>query len=50
MTKKVARAICEVIGEVRKSTRAIDEGGHVIRIKVNIDISLPYVMGDLLLL
>lgn len=49
MTKKVARAICEVIGEVRKSTRAIDEG-HVIRIKVNIDISLPYVIGDLLLL
>lgn len=46
MIKKVARDICEVIGEVRKSTRAIDEGGNFIRMKVNIDISLPYAHVD----
>ena len=42
MTKKVAKNICETIGEVQRSTGAVDEkGGHFIRIRVVVDITLP---------
>lgn len=42
MMRKVAKEICDTIREVQKSTGAVDEeGGHFIRVRVLIDISLP---------
>lgn len=49
MTRKVAEEICDTIGEVQKSIGAIDEeGGHFIRVRVLIDISLPLCRGRLI--
>lgn len=42
ITKKVAKNICETIGEVQRSTGGVDEkGGHFIRVRVVVDITLP---------
>ncbi|KAL0014215.1 hypothetical protein SO802_001284 [Lithocarpus litseifolius] len=49
MKRKVAEEICDTIGEVQKSTGAVDEeGGHFIRVCVLIDISLPLCRGRLI--
>lgn len=48
MTRAVAKEICDTIGEVQKSTREVDEeGGHFIKVRVLIDISLPLCHGRL---
>ena len=42
MTKKVAKNICETIGEVQRSTGVVDEKvGHLIWVRVMVDITLP---------
>ncbi|XP_075665582.1 uncharacterized protein LOC142635281 [Castanea sativa] len=42
LTKEVAENICETIGEVHKSAGAVtDEGGHFIRVRIMVDITLP---------
>ena len=42
MTRKVAESICETIGEVSRSIGVVDDdGGHFIRVRVIVDISLP---------
>lgn len=49
MTRAVAKEICDTIGDVQKSTGAVDEeGGHFIRVRVLIDISLPLCRGRLI--
>lgn len=49
MTRAVAKEICDTIGEVQKSTREVDkEGGHFIKVRVLIDISLPLCRGRLI--
>jgi len=46
MTKKVAESLCETVGEVQKLIGAVDdEGGHFIRVRVLIDITLPLCQG-----
>lgn len=42
MTKKVAKNICETIGEVQRLTGVVDEKvGHFIWVRVMVDITLP---------
>ena len=51
MTKEVAENICDIIGEVQKSVDAItNEGGHFIRVRVMIDITLPLCRGRVITL
>ena len=46
ITKKVAESLCETVGEVQKLIGAVDdEGGHFIRVRVLIDITLPLCQG-----
>ncbi|XP_065619559.1 uncharacterized protein LOC136063304 [Quercus suber] len=43
MNRSVAEEICDTIGEVQKSMGAVDEeGGNFIRVRVLVDISLPF--------
>lgn len=49
MNKRVAEEICDIVGEVQKSTRAVDDdGGLFIQVWVLIDISLPLCQGRLI--
>ena len=42
MTKEVVENICDIVGEVKKSAGVVtNEGGHFIRVRVMIDITLP---------
>ena len=42
MTKEVVENICDIVGEVQKSAGVVtNEGGHFIRVRVMIDITLP---------
>ena len=42
MNKDVVESLCEVVGEVQKSTKVVDnEGGYFIRVRVLIDVTLP---------
>lgn len=51
MTKEVAENICDIIGEVHKSTDVVtNEGGHFIRVQVMIDITLPLCRGRVITL
>ena len=46
MNKDVAESLCEVVGEVQKSTKVVDnEGGYFIRVRVLIDVTLPLCRG-----
>ena len=48
MSKAIAEEICDIIGEVCRSIGGVDEdGGSFIRVKVNLDISLPLCRGRL---
>lgn len=43
MTKKVAKSLCETVDEVQKLTGAVDDDrGHFIRVRVLVDITLPF--------
>ena len=45
----MAEDICEIVGEVQKSARAVDDdSGLFIRVRVLIDISLPLCHGRLI--
>ena len=49
LTRAMVEEICDIIGEVQKSTGVVDEeGGHFIRVHVLIDISLPLCRGKLI--
>ena len=49
MTKKIAENLCETVGEVQKSVDAVDdEGGHFIRVRVSVDVTLPLCRGWLI--
>ena len=51
MTKEMAECLCETVGEVSKSTGAVDdEGGHFMRVRVTIDLSLPLCRGRVITL
>ena len=51
MTKKIAENLCETVGEVQKSIDAVDEeGGHFIRVRVSVDVTLPLCRGRLITL
>ncbi|XP_075665607.1 uncharacterized protein At4g02000-like [Castanea sativa] len=49
MIKKVAENLCETVGEVQKSIDAVDNvGGHFIRVRVMIDVTLLVCRGRLI--
>ena len=51
MTKKIAENLCDTVGEVQKSDDAVDdEGGHFIRVRVSVDVTLPLCRGRLITL
>ena len=51
MSKKVAKSLCDIVGEVRKSPDSTeDDGGNFFRVRVNIDISLPLCRGGVITL
>lgn len=51
MTMAVAESICEIIGEVQKSTKGVnDEGGCFMRVRVEVDVSLTLCCGRLIML
>ena len=51
MTRQMAECLCEIIGEVQKSTGAVDEeGGHFMRVRVTHDINLPLCRGRVITL
>ena len=49
MTKKIVENLCETVGEVQKLVDAVDdEGGHFIRVRVSVDVTLPLCRGQLI--
>ena len=51
MTKEVAENIYDIVGEVQKSAGVVtNEGGHFIRVRVMIDITLPLCQGRVITL
>ena len=51
MTRQMAKCLCEIVGEVHKSTGAVDEeGGHFMRVRVTLDINLPLCRGRVITL
>ena len=51
MNRAVAESICETVGIVSKSTRAVDEeGGTFIRVRVTLNVSLPLCRGGVITL
>ncbi|XP_075665888.1 uncharacterized protein At4g02000-like [Castanea sativa] len=48
MTREVAENICDIVGTVCRSIGGVDkDGGSFMRVKVNLDISLPLCRGRL---
>ena len=46
MTKHMAECLCDIIGEVQKSSGAVDDdGGQFMRVRVTLDINLPLCRG-----
>jgi len=51
MTMEMAECLCELVGEFSKSTGAVDdEGGHFMRARVTIDLTLPLCRGRVITL
>ena len=49
MTKQMAECLCDIIGEVQKSLGAVDdEGGHFMRVRVTLDLTLPLCRGSVI--
>lgn len=49
MNKDVVESLCEVLGEVQKSMKAVDnEGGYFIRVQILIDVTLPLCRGKVI--
>lgn len=49
MNKDVAESLCEVVGELHKSTKAVDdEGGYFFWVRVLIDITLLLCRGRII--
>ena len=46
MNTKVAEGICDIVGDIQKSTKVVDDdGGYFMRVRVSIDITLPLCRG-----
>ena len=46
MNTKVAEGICDIVGEIQKSTKVVDDDGiYFMRVRVSIDITLPLCRG-----
>ena len=46
MTKNMAECLCDIIGEVKKSSGAVDnDGGQFMRVQVTLDLNLPLCRG-----
>ena len=44
--KQMVECLCDIIGEVQKSSKAVDdEGGHFMRVHVTLDLNLPLCRG-----
>ena len=51
MNTKVAEGICDTVGVVQKSSKAVDdEGGYFIRVRVSINITFPLCRGRVITL
>lgn len=49
LSKQVAEQICEIVGDVRQSSKSTDDdGGNFIRVRVLININLPLCHGRLI--
>ena len=44
--KQMVECLCDIIGEVQKSSRVVDdEGDHFMRVRVTLDLNLPLCRG-----
>ena len=51
LTRKVAEKLCETVGDIQKSTGAVDnKGGNFFRVRVVVDIILPLCRGQVITL
>ena len=51
MTMEVAKNICETIGEVQKSAKAVNEEvDYFVRVRVKVDITMPLCQGRIITL
>ena len=51
MTMEVVENICEIVGEVQKSAKAVnEEGDYFVRVRVKVDITMPLCRGRIITL
>ena len=51
MTMEVVENICEIVGEVQKSAKAVnEEGGYFVCVRVKVDITMPLCRGRIITL
>ena len=51
MTMEVVENICETVGEVQKSAKAVnEEGDYFVRVRVKVDITMPLCRGRIITL
>lgn len=51
MIKQITECLCDIIGEVQKSSGVVDdEGGHIMRVRITLDLTLPLCQGRVITL